>query len=161
MLPKNRRSVRHGSRKTFVARLKRSVAKFHSLVENLPEFCQIFVRRKTYINKVRERAGLGEVGTYKISLNGADSIMPTTEQALRHERRVELAMEGHRWFDLVRWQGVDGKGLKEHMDAYAKTESADAQSHIQAFVAGKHEIFPIPQEEIQLNPTEMEQNPGY
>jgi len=116
---------------------------------------------KTYINKVRARVGLGEVGTYKISLNGADSIMPTTEQALRHERRMELAMEGHRWFDLVRWQGVDGKGLKEHMDAYATTETPEAQSHIQAFVKGKHEIFPIPQEEIQLNPTEMEQNPGY
>ena len=80
---------------------------------------------------------------------------------MRHERRMELAMEGHRWFDLVRWQGVDGKGLKEHMDVYAKTETQEAQSHIQAFVKGKHEIFPIPQEEIQLNPTEMEQNPGY
>jgi hypothetical protein len=33
--------------------------------------------------------------------------------------------------------------------------------HIQEFVAGKHEIFPIPQEEIQLNPTPMTQNNGY
>ena len=115
----------------------------------------------TYINKVRERAGLGKVGTYSIRMNGTEIASPTVEQALRHERRVELAMEGHRWFDLVRWQGVDGKGLKEHMDAYAKTESKDAQAHIQAFVKGKHEIFPIPQEEIQLNPTTMEQNPGY
>jgi hypothetical protein len=70
-------------------------------------------------------------------------------------------MEGHRWFDLVRWEGVDGKGLKAHMDAYKATESAEAQSHIQEFVAGKHEVFPIPQEEIQLNPTEMKQNNGY
>lgn len=116
---------------------------------------------KTYINKVRQRVGLGEVDTYKISLNGGDSIVPTTEQALRHERRMELAMEGHRWFDLVRWEGVDGNGLKEHMDAYAKTESTEAQSHMQKFVKGKHELFPIPQEEIQLNPTTMTQNAGY
>ena len=76
-------------------------------------------------------------------------------------RRCELAMEGHRWFDLVRWEGVAGTGLKAHMDAYKLTETAEAQSHIQEFVAGKHEIFPIPQEERQLNPTPMEQNPGY
>lgn len=103
---------------------------------------------RTYINKVRQRVGLADVAT-------ADNA------TLRHERRVELAMEGHRWFDLVRWEGVDGKGLKAHMDAYKATESAEAQSHIQEFVAGKHEIFPIPQEEIQLNPTEMKQNNGY
>ena len=103
---------------------------------------------RAYINKVRERVGLA-------------GITMADNAALRHERRVELAMEGHRWFDLVRWEGVDGKGLKAHMDAYKVTESAEAQSHIQEFVAGKHEIFPIPQEEIQLNPTEMSQNNGY
>lgn len=103
---------------------------------------------RTYINMVRTRVGLSEITL-------ADNA------ALRHERRVELAMEGHRWFDLVRWEGVDGKGLKAHMDAYKLTESAEAQSHIQEFVAGKHEIFPIPQEEIQLNPTQMKQNNGY
>ena len=105
-------------------------------------------KAKTYIDKVRARVGLAGIAT-------AD------DKTLRHERRCELAMEGHRWFDLVRWQGVDGNGLKAHMDAYKATETADVQHHIQEFVAGKHEIFPIPQEERQLNPTEMEQNPGY
>lgn len=106
------------------------------------------VTAKTYIDQVRARVGLAPCAV-------AD------DATLRHERRCELAMEGHRWFDLVRWEGVDGKGLKAHMDAYAKTESTSAQSHIQQFVAGKNEIFPIPYEEILLNPTKMEQNPLY
>lgn len=100
------------------------------------------------INRIRQRVGLADIDQ-------------ATDATLRHERRCELAMEGHRWFDLVRWEGQDGKGLKAHMDAYKATETQEAQSHIQEFVAGKHEIFPIPQEEIQLNPTEMKQNNGY
>lgn len=103
---------------------------------------------KNYIDQVRARVGLGPCAA-------ADNA------ALRHERRCELAMEGHRWFDLVRWKGVAGTGLKAHMDAYKASESEEVQHHIQEFVAGKHELFPIPQEERQLNPTDMEQNPGY
>lgn len=75
-------------------------------------------------------------------------------KAIRHERRVELAMEGHRWFDLCRW-GV----VKEVMDAYKAGETAEAQSHMSPFIAGKHELFPIPSQEIDLNP--MDQNPNY
>ncbi|HLP05169.1 MAG TPA: RagB/SusD family nutrient uptake outer membrane protein, partial [Paludibacter sp.] len=75
-------------------------------------------------------------------------------KAIRHERRVELAMEGHRWFDLCRW-GI----AKEVMDTYKATETPEAQSHMAAFIAGKHELFPIPSQEIDLSP--MEQNPQY
>jgi hypothetical protein len=76
------------------------------------------------------------------------------EMAIRHERRVELAMESHRWFDLCRW-GV----AKEVMDAYMKTETDEAQSHMTPFIKGKHELMPIPQEEIRLGG--ISQNPGY
>ncbi len=74
--------------------------------------------------------------------------------AIRHERRVELAMEGHRWFDLCRW-GI----AKETMDAYKATESAEAQAEMAPFIKGKHELFPIPIKEIDLNP--MDQNNEY
>lgn len=73
-------------------------------------------------------------------------------KAIRHERRVELAMEGHRWFDLTRW-GI----AKETMDAYKAGETAEVQQHMASFIKGTHELFPIPSKEIDLNP--MQQNP--
>ncbi|VBB48380.1 RagB/SusD domain-containing protein [uncultured Paludibacter sp.] len=76
-------------------------------------------------------------------------------KAIRHERRVELAMEGHRWFDLCRW-GV----AKQVMDAYKATETTEAKNEMDTFVAGKHELMPIPSKERDLNPL-MDQNPEY
>ncbi len=64
----------------------------------------------------------------------------TMREAVRHERQVELGFELHRYFDLVRW-GI----------------AADV---IPFFQAGKHEVFPLPQTEIDLNPA-LQQNPGY
>jgi hypothetical protein len=60
--------------------------------------------------------------------------------AIRHERRVELGFEMHRFFDLVRW-GIAGDVLPD-------------------FQVGKHEVFPLPQTEMDLNPF-LDQNPGY
>ena len=60
--------------------------------------------------------------------------------AIRHERQVELGFEMHRFFDLVRW-GI-------------------AAEKIPDFQVGKHEVFPLPQTEIDLN-SELVQNPGY
>lgn len=60
--------------------------------------------------------------------------------AIRRERQWELGFECHRFFDLVRW-GI-------------------AKDSIAEFQAGKHEVFPIPQAEIDLNP-QLRQNGGY
>jgi len=64
----------------------------------------------------------------------------TMRDAVRHERRVELGFELHRFFDLVRW-GIADQVLPD-------------------FQVGKHEYFPLPQTEIDLNPT-LIQNAGY
>jgi len=77
--------------------------------------------------------------------------------AIRHERRVELAMEGHRWFDIVRW-GI----AKEVMDAYKASESVEVRSEMGDFEVGKHELLPIPVREMDRNKWgQDQQNPGY
>ncbi|MNH24634.1 SusD family protein [compost metagenome] len=97
------------------------------------------------LNSVRERARKGTLP--------ADNVLPnitTTDQdelrdAIRHERRIELAMEHDRFFDLVRW-GTAGSVL---------------QSIGKAFVPGKHEILPIPLTQIEISKNVLEQNFGY
>ncbi len=119
-----------------------------------------------YLEKVRSRArGTGSIlpkfPEYKVRNYTKDyafyQLSDTAEDlqlAIRHERRVELAMESHRWYDLCRW-GI----AKEVMDAYAKTETSQAQSHMSEFVKGKHELLPIPVEEVRLGG--LSQNYGY
>ena len=67
-------------------------------------------------------------------------------------------MEGHRWFDLVRW-GIAYDVLDKDNGSYGRSESAEARAEMGSFIKGKCELMPIPFEELRLNP--MEQNPGY
>ncbi|MDR0711137.1 MAG: RagB/SusD family nutrient uptake outer membrane protein [Prevotellaceae bacterium] len=71
-------------------------------------------------------------------------------EAIRHERRVELAMESHRWFDLVRW-GI----AKETMNAYKARETPEVQAAMNDFTEGKNEYFPLPQYELDLSGLEQ------
>ena len=89
-------------------------------------------KAREYLNKVRERA-FGNT-THSITASGN-----ALTQAIWAERRLELAMEGDRFFDLVR--------------------TGRAAAEITGFIAGKHEVFPIPQEEITISG--LEQNAGY
>ncbi|TLX70322.1 RagB/SusD family nutrient uptake outer membrane protein, partial [Labilibacter sediminis] len=111
---------------------------------------------KSALEEVRQRArqGNGAILPAFPNYNGYTDTKDDLRAAIRHERRVELAMEGHRWYDICRW-GI----AKEVMDAYKATESTEAQSHMAEFVKGKHELLPIPSQEIDLNP--MDQNPQY
>ena len=112
------------------------------------------------LNEVRTARGMATYPGYTYNGMTPDA-GSDLKNAIRHERRVELAMEGHRWFDLVRWYGGVGNGLDTYMnETYKNAESQLAQSHMAEFKAGKHEIFPIPAEERELNPL-MGQNDGY
>ncbi|MDR2556227.1 MAG: RagB/SusD family nutrient uptake outer membrane protein [Bacteroidales bacterium] len=102
---------------------------------------------KTTLNYLRSvRAGLGPpvlpdfpYGTYSENQNDM-------RLALCHERRVELAMEGHRWFDIVRW-GI----AKQVMDNYKQNETEEVKREMGTFSEGKNEYFPLPQYELDLS----------
>lgn len=96
----------------------------------------------TYINQVRKRAR-GSNNFILPDLTMTDQTQ--LREKIRRERRSELAMEQQRWFDLVRW-GTAG----EVMRASGKP-----------FVDNKHELFPIPQTEIDLSNGILIQNQGY
>ncbi len=92
------------------------------------------------LNKVRARA------------RGANAALPpditeTNKDVLRDliidERRHELAMEGHRYWDLVR------------------TGKASSMLGPLGFVTGKHELLPVPQTEVDLSEGTLDQNPLY
>ena len=89
---------------------------------------------------VRARARAQAVNPVTALPKISSSDKQTMIDAVRHERIVELGFEMHRYFDLVRWGIADKK--------------------IPGFIVGKHEVFPIPQTEIDLNPS-LVQNPGY
>jgi starch-binding outer membrane protein, SusD/RagB family len=91
------------------------------------------VKAQTYLNRVRTRVALPSKSTA-----GA-----TLLQDIYDERRIELATEGHRFWDLVR------------------TGKAATVLGGQGFKAGKHELLPIPQSEIDIMQGNFKQNAGY
>lgn len=84
-------------------------------------------KAQSYLDKVRARVGLASI--------------PVTLDNIYNERKMELATEGHRWFDLVR------------------TGKAATVLAAKNFKAGTNEILPIPL--YELNNTKLVQNPGY
>lgn len=88
---------------------------------------------RAYVNAVRNRVGLDDLNN---SLSGSALL-----DAIYDERRMELATEGHRFFDLVR--------------------TGRATQVLDGFIAGKHEVLPIPLIEIDLTNGKFQQNPGY
>lgn len=78
------------------------------------------------------------------------------------ERKLELAMEGHRFFDLVRW-GIAEQTLNAYFD-YQGAITTDVRGG--RFIPGKSEYYPIPQAQIDLSlgadgQATLKQNPGY
>lgn len=117
------------------------------------------------INQVRNRAAAstqrpidaGATDIYAISPYSSFPSKDYAFKALMFERRLEFAMEGHRWYDLVRW-GI----AEETLNAYLAEEKTKRDFLANAqFTAGRDEYYPIPQREIDFTGGLYVQNPGY
>jgi starch-binding outer membrane protein, SusD/RagB family len=93
------------------------------------------------VNQVRNRAGLSDLEAGTDFTTGEDLL-----EWILHERRIELAFEGHRKWDLLR-RGEDLVNLR-------------STSNVPVSYGSDNAIFPIPQREIDVNEN-LEQNPGY
>lgn len=127
----------------------------------------------TLLNKVRERAGATQVNTlqkyrevqpalYALPYFNNGDEKDNFRTALYWERGLELAFEGQRKHDLIRW-GI----LAEALQLFSTNSAANAGTN-KAYLAGdnfktgKHELLPIPLDEIQVNyKLEGKNNPGY
>jgi starch-binding outer membrane protein, SusD/RagB family len=120
-----------------------------------------------YVNQVRNRAantagfvqqGGKDAAKYTIKPYSAFADKTAATAAVRMERKLELAMEGHRFYDLVRW-GIDVAEVNKFLD-YEKKFLAN--TYAGAKYEAKHALLPIPQGQIDLvGASVLKQNPGY
>lgn len=121
----------------------------------------------TLVNMIRNRAKNGGAVTFADGTPAANYVVePYTafpsqdfaRQAVRFERRLEMALEGFRWYDLVRW-GIAEQTITE----FYNTENRPLLTASGTYTS---DYLPIPSNEIDLtrdddgNPT-LTQNPGY
>jgi len=115
----------------------------------------------TYVNEIRSRAGIPDLPA---GLSQAEM-----RERIHLERRIELAFEHHRFFDVRRWKiakDVDDAWI-HGMDIYSGTSRTDLSFYKRkgiekrVFEAPKHYLFPIPQDEINKNKKNIPQNPGW
>lgn len=130
------------------------------------------------INKLRERVGMNQLTNAFISEQKAKGYAMNMLDEIRRERRVELAGEGYRYDDIIRWKiaenvlpkeikgtkfqqsyyenVVPGKDVQVDKDGFIIVEKSDTRS----FNPEKNYLFPLPLRELSLN-DKLDQNPGW
>jgi hypothetical protein len=160
-----------------------TLIRFADVILMLAE-CEVEVgtleRARELVNLVRARAanpagfvldGAAPAANYRVGIYTS----PWTSQAdaraaVRFERKIELGMEGHRFFDLVRW-GVAATEINRILDYNSGRSNPSINNKrnylVNAdFTSNKHEYFPVPQSVIDRSVggdgvARIKQNPGY
>ncbi len=102
---------------------------------------------QAYLDEVRSRVGLSSV--------------PATMENIMNERRVELALEGHRYWDLIR-QGLDVAEQAISVNGeIGPLYQGEAVEFNVTFDPGTRGLFPIPQSEVDISNGLYQQNAGY
>ncbi|WP_460543733.1 RagB/SusD family nutrient uptake outer membrane protein [Echinicola sediminis] len=122
------------------------------------------------INLLRERAGVAKLDNAFATANGLDMLME-----IRRERRVELALEGFRYWDLIRWKMAENVLPKDVLGNYFFEDEfgSDATPVVnedniivlqsaenRSFDPERDYLWPLPINELGLNPA-LEQNPNW
>ncbi len=102
---------------------------------------------QSYLDAVRSRAGLPSI--------------PATLENIMNERRLELALEGHRYWDLIR-QGLDvAEAAISVQGVLGPLYQGEAVEFDVTFDPSTRGLFPIPQSEVDISNGLYQQNPGY
>ncbi len=118
---------------------------------------------RTYLNKIRERARGDQQGILPdVTASGSELVAK-----IRHERRIELAFEEHRFFDVRRWmiaEQTENESIDKIM-VYKSVEDGTLSheiAHLQnrTFISPQHYLLPVPNSERRKAPS-LTQNPGY
>lgn len=129
-------------------------------LEALPLINMVRQRAANSTSKLKQADGTYtsnyKLATYQPGVN-VTWTQDFARQALRRERRLEFAMEGNRFFDLVRWGIAD-----TYLNAYFASESAKRPYLKTAhFTKGRDEYMPIPLNQINYSKGLYVQNPGF
>ena len=112
------------------------------------------------VNKIRKRIGVSMPDVVAANTNELRTI-------IKHERRIELAFEGHRYWDLLRWKDA-GKALNMPLSGVTAQKNTDGtfsystfEVENRKFDAIKMYLYPIPQTEVVKTGNVVTQNPGW
>lgn len=117
---------------------------------------------RKYVNLIRERARAGKSNILPDITVSGDKL----REAIRHERKIELAFEEHRWYDVRRWLIAErtDNGPENGIKIVKKSDGTKSyqieQVDTRKFISPNHYLMPIPNSEIRKN-AKLEQNPGY
>jgi starch-binding outer membrane protein, SusD/RagB family len=113
-----------------------------------------------YVNKIRSRTGISMP-----AINASGDVLTK----IKHERKIELAFEGNRWYDARRWKDAEKDFAKDMVGVEViKDKSTGAKSYRYFYFDGSkgkrsfptsHYLFPIPIEELRKS--KLTQNEGY